>query len=479
LFAQGKEPVITTKFKDVSGIPANPFALTVTSNADNTLSVVITIFGDSTATLSARHLLAPAAATDEAVTSTTNVGSNQQAAMARKSGKASGTKNARHTASVLQYDLERTGYISDGKSLPKRPRIVWKYPPEGKGTVARPGDSIVDGPTLYFGDEAGQLHALDSADGNEKWARDCGPNAIVAAPAAADRKLYVASTKSLGCFACETGKPIWTKELPDSFGESSPLLVGDTVIVGCGDGFVRAFDRKAGNPVWEADLISDRPADVAGYDSQFLRRDKIAARMRSAAADGNILVQTIYDQSRAVALDCRSGQRRWTYGTRGWIATHPAIAGDFVLFGSHDVYLHCVNRLTGKLVWKFPCGAELDAAPAVANGRVYFNSRNARLHCLDLESGQSIWMHRMDPGLEGGNFTCAPTVTDDRVYIGSTNGFLVAIDTSTGDTRWAISVADNMPINGFALATDGKRLFATSRSNSLPSGPSGITAVGD
>jgi outer membrane protein assembly factor BamB len=478
LFGPGKEPVLTVKFKNVSGAPASDFAFSVTPDADNKLSAVITIFGDSAASFSARYA-APAGAAEDSPTSTANVGNDEKAAMARNRAKTSAAKNARHPASVLQFDLERTGYFPDGKSLPKRPRIAWKYPQEGKGSVVSPGDPIVDGGTVYFGDEAGQLHAVDGADGSEKWVHDYGPHAIVAAPAVADHKLFVASVEGLRCVACQTGETVWTKELPKSFGESSPLLVGDAVVVGCGDGFVRAFNRKTGNPVWEADLISDRPADVKGYESQFLRRDDIAARMRSAATDGTILVQPIYDQSRTVALDCRNGQRRWTYSTRGFIPSHPAIAGDFVLFGSHDVYLHCVNRLTGKPIWKFPCGSEVEAAPAVGDGRVYFASQNARLHCADLETGKSIWMHRMDPELEGSFFRCAPIVTDDTIYIGATNGFLTAIDASTGNTRWAISVGDNSSISGFALTTDGKRLFAASRPMGNPRGQSGIFAIGD
>jgi outer membrane protein assembly factor BamB len=295
----------------------------------------------------------------------------------------------------------------------------------------------------------------------------------------AEQKIYVASAGSIKCVSCQTGEPVWSRDLPKSFGESSPLLVRDAVFVGCGDGFVRGFQRKTGEPIWQADLISDRPADLKGFQSQLVRSGDIAARMRSAASDGTTLFQPIYDQYRVVALDCRTGQRRWTYATRGWIPSEPTVAGDYVLIGAHDMYLHCVNRRTGKPVWKFPGGDEVQAAPAVANGRVYFTSWNARLHCADLETGKPIWMHRMDAEVEGTRFFCAPIVTDDTVYIGATNGFVTAIDTANGSTRWSISLAENTEISSFALTTDGKRIFATSRPTLNFRARSGIFAIGD
>jgi outer membrane protein assembly factor BamB len=479
LFGAAKEPVLTAKFENINGTAPRDFAFTVAPDKDDTLSLVISIFGRSAASLSVRSI-APAAPAEDSPTSSVSGGNDEKAANTREHVKTAAVRNAPHSsASLLQFDIERTGYFPDGKSLPKRPHIVWRYPAEGKGPVLPPGDPLVVDGVVYFGDAGGQLHAVNSVDGSEKWVRDYGPSGIVAAPAVTERRMYVASERGIRCVSCQTGESVWSRELPKSFGECSPLLVGNAVFVGCGDGFVRAFHRKTGDQIWEADLISDRPAEMKGFESQFLRRGSVAARMRSAASDGKTLFQPIYDQYRIVALDCSNGQRRWTYGTRGWIPSHPTVAGDCVLFGAHDMYLHCINRLTGKLIWKFPGGDEVQAAPAVANGRVYFTSWNARLHCADLETGKPIWMHRMDSELEGYRFFCAPIVTDDTVYIGATNGFLTAVDASTSNTRWAISVESNSEISSFALAADGKRLFATSRPTLNPQAQSGIFAIGD
>ena len=479
LFGAQKEPLLTAKVANGNEAAARDFAFTVSPDKDNKLSLVLSVFGQSAAPLFVRYT-GPTAPAEDLPTSSVSGGSDEKAAAARKNAKRASIKNVRASAIARQKsDIEKTGYYPDEKSFPKRPRIVWKYPAEGKGPVLSPGDPLAFGGVVYFGDEGGQLHAVKSADGSDQWVRDYGPHAIVAAPAVMQEKLYVASAGNVRCVSCRTGETVWSRELPNSFGESSPLLVGDAVVVGCGDGFVRAFNRQTGMPIWEADLISDRPADVKGFESQYLRRDGVAARMRSAASDGTLLFQPIYDQSRMVALDCRTGQRRWTYGTRGWIPSHPTVVGDYVLFGSDDMYLHCLNRLTGKPVWKFPAGAQIEAAPAIGDGRVYFTSINARFHCADLETGKPIWMHRLDPELEGSFFRCAPLVTDETIYIGAMNGFLTAIDASTGNTRSAISVGDNAAISGFALATDGKRLFAASRSAGNPRGQSGIFAIGD
>jgi outer membrane protein assembly factor BamB len=392
-------------------------------------------------------------------------------------------KRVVHSSSVstLQLDNERSGYLASAKDLPKSPRVLWSYGMEGSDAGGVPGDPVVDQGVVYFGDDRGRLHALSSKDGSEKWVGESTPFRIIAAPTIANGLIYSASTGDAACIAAATGKTVWRRALPKSAGECAPLVVGDLVIVTSGDGFIQGLDRKQGKPRWGASLIADRPADTKGFESQGLLNEGFAARTRSAASDGALVFQPVYDQGRLLAFDCRTGARRWTYQTRGWIWSHPVVADNFVLIAGNDLYLHCVNRQTGKPVWKFPAGAEVQAAPAVANGRVYLAAWNARVHCVELATGKPLWMHRMDNATEGSFYLCAPLVTDEAVYIGSINGTITALDATTGDTLWSLSLPINTQISGFAFATDGQRLFARSRNTEFQNGNvrTGLFALGD
>lgn len=479
LFGFEKEPLFRAKLESAPAPPGTAdFEINV-GNANGEQTVRLLVFGKYAASIPFRSITLPTRGEDEATTTVTG-GTRRKMSVAGKGGQPTDRAKARHAAgSMAQFDIERTGYSAEGQSLPKRPRVLWRFPAEGSDTVLTPGDPVVDHGLVIFGDDRGQLHALKSADGTEKWTRDCGPFKIVSAPVILDGNVYLASTGDVKCMASSSGKTLWSRELPKSYGESSPLIVGDTLFVACGDGRMRAFNRKSGETIWETNLVADRPADQPGFETQYVLGEGIAMRPRSAASDGTFLFQPIYDQRRVIAVECRSGKRQWAYQTRGWLTSHPVVAGKYVLFGGDDVFLHCVDRQTGTVVWKFPPGAEIDAAPAVANGFVYLAGRNARVHCLELDSGKPVWMHRMDPMIEGSFFWCAPLVTDDAVYIGSSIGFLTALDATTGESKWGVSVANGAEISSFALATDGKRLFAASRAMNRTHLQLGIFAVGD
>ena len=211
------------------------------------------------------------------------------------------------------------------------------------------------------------------------------------------------STTGVTC-ALLDGNVIWSRELPKSFGGTWPLLVGDTLFAAGGDGMILRLKKQDGTVTWSADVLADRPADLHGFDSRAILRGGIRTRIQSSASDGETLYQNVFDQSRMIVLDCRTGARRWTYRAHGWLYSHPVIADNYVLASSEDLCLHCVDRRSGKVAWKKMTGGIVAAPPAVMNGRVYAAVCNGLVLCLDLETGKLIWSHRQDPPFDGNRF---------------------------------------------------------------------------
>jgi outer membrane protein assembly factor BamB len=382
---------------------------------------------------------------------------------------------------AIQFGSERAGYLADGSNLPKRPRVLWTFPPGANGSPFGIGDPIVQQGIVYFGDAKGSLHALNAESGQEQWTRGYGHDLILAAPTIADGRIYVASAGGVTCASLD-GNPIWSRELPQSFGGTWPLLVGDALFAAGGDGRIYAIKKQDGAVIWSADVLADRPADLYGFDSSPFLRDGIGARIQSSASDGETLYQNVFDQSRMIALDCRTGTRRWTYRAHAWLYSHPVIADNYVLTGSEDLCVHCLDRRSGKLAWKKMTGGIVAAAPAVVNGRVYAPICNGLVLCLDLETGKLIWSHRQDPPFDGNRFCyCAPIVTNDAVYVAASNGKVYALDASTGEACWGIFVVKGSELATYNMATDGKRLFAVTRNRPyrLPVGRFSLFAIGD
>ena len=73
-------------------------------------------------------------------------------------------------------------------------------------------------------------------------------------------------------------------------------------------------------------------------------------------------------------------------------ATHVALAGDTVFFGSAvDNGIHAVDARTGAARWTFFTEGPVRLAPTVADGRVYAGSDDGLVHCLDAKDGRLVW----------------------------------------------------------------------------------------
>jgi outer membrane protein assembly factor BamB len=417
-------------------------------------------------------------AEDESIKSerAANVPSTKQL---RKGTAANSSPAGGPSVSLFQFGAERTGYLRDAAALPKQPRTVWKYATEMNGQPTIPGDPLVHQGTVFFGDNRGTLRAIDAADGNEKWVHDYGPHLVLAAPAAVGDRLFVASRGDVKCVSCANGQIIWQREMPKSLSETSPLPVGDAVFVATADGNVHALKQQTGEPMWHVNLLTDRPPELDGFEQQAIKQEGMLVLPRSAASDGTTLFQSVYNPSRIVALDCKTGRQRWSHQVNGWVYTNPAVSDNYIVVGSEDMSLHCLDAASGKELWSMPTGNFIRAAPAIANGRVFFVSCNERAYCVDLATGKQVWFHKLDQAFQGTKQTrCAPLVTDDTVYVGAADGQLYAFDSETGDQRWGIYVARGCEIGSFNLATDGHRLVVASRSV-RNGGQYGIYAVGD
>ena len=156
----------------------------------------------------------------------------------------------------------------------------------------------------------------------------------------------------MSAHALADGDEIWRRDVAGGADGSSPLVVGDLVVAGGNDGFVYAWDARSGTERWKADIVKDTRRS-AGIRRPAPRIGDNRARPGTAASDGINLYISIFDQSRVVALDLKTGAPRWSYQTKGWIAGMPTVAEGKVFFGSQDHKVYAVDASTGKFVWSF------------------------------------------------------------------------------------------------------------------------------
>jgi outer membrane protein assembly factor BamB len=202
-----------------------------------------------------------------------------------------------------------------------------------------------------------------------------------------------------------------------------------------------------------------------------------AARPGAAATGGTLVVFPVFDQCCAVAVDARTGERRWAFRTKGWMGATPAIYADSVYLGSQDRHLYAVDKRTGEERWKIRTGSRVSAGALSAGGHVYFGSCDAHLYGLGRADGAKAWAFETEHAEgRGAPIYGSPVVIGDTIYLGAMAGKVYAIARETGELRWSVAPMPGSEINS-DLRTDGERLFVTTRRDIDGKGESVAIAV--
>lgn len=111
-------------------------------------------------------------------------------------------------------------------------------------------------------------------------------------------------------------------------------------------------------------------------------------------ADGRVYV--VDGSGTAWCLDGQTLETLWSLPTAGGAGncnniSSPAVAGDFLHFGTSGGNYYVLDRASGRIVNEIPCGEPIFSAPVVGNGRVYFATLGGRVFALDL-NGTRRWM---------------------------------------------------------------------------------------
>ncbi len=226
---------------------------------------------------------------------------------------------------------------------PEPSRLIWRTFVGGSCK----GPATMAGGTVYVGATDTKLYALDKVTGKVKW-------------------------------AFPTEGDVVTK----------PLVVGDMVYFGSGDGKFYAVSA-GGKKKWEF------TAGEGIYNSP-------------AYSDGLILFGC--SNSNFYALDAKTGEKKWVYEDPAYtIDADSLVDNGIVFFGAWDENAYALDVKTGQLKWKCQThGPEVekakryyspaDCGPVASSGKVFFADRGYFLTVIDIATGSKV---RFDPDCVG------------------------------------------------------------------------------
>ena len=152
---------------------------------------------------------------------------------------------------------------------------------------------------------------------------------------------------------------------------------------------------------------------------------------------------------------------KWTFHTRGYVVSSPAVTSELVYVGSADGNLYAVARDTGVLKWKFRTGSRVVSSPAVTDGLVFFGSYDGNFYAIDAGNGQLKWrfktsgerrfaakhIHGSQPIAETmpdpfDVYLSSPVVWHGVVFFGSGDGNIYSLNSSSGALNWKVKTGD-------------------------------------
>lgn len=326
----------------------------------------------------------------------------------------------------------------------EKKNVAWKADIPGKA-VSGPivvGDKVVATSSSGYHNDLLHVNCYDTKTGEELWAREfwatgrtlCHPTSAVAAPTpASDGKRIFAfySSNDLICLDLD-GNLLWLRGLAydhpttgnDIGMASSPLVVGDTVIVQLenqGESFVAGIDTATGKTKWRI----DRP-HAANWASPTLL----------PSADQDLVL--LQNAEKLIAVKPSNGEVAWSYDLECKTIASATVYGDTVIVPADGlVALKTTQASNDPFIWRENRLAPGSPSPVVYDGKVYILKRPAILVCGDVRTGEVLWQLRV----KGNNFWATPVIAGGKLFIIGDGGTAQVIDIS-GEEGKALSTND-------------------------------------
>lgn len=235
-----------------------------------------------------------------------------------------------------------------------------------------------------------------------------------------DRLVMGLENGTMVCVSAKDGTEIWRYKVPVKHNKgiwSSPAHHGGRIYFGAYNGVVYCLDALTGGEIWQnpcCEWIGSSPLIVPRHNALYIGLEYERPRQKGSHA----------------ALNLDTGARLWEYGLKeyehGSAVYYPN--KDYVVFGSNDHFIIAHDAKTGEKKWQHDTLRSIKYAPAFDNirDRIVAASFDGNIYVLDADTGE-----RLGAVKTGDICYTTPLVTHGRIFAGSGDRHLYIIDADT------------------------------------------------
>jgi outer membrane protein assembly factor BamB len=252
-------------------------------------------------------------------------------------------------------------------------------------------------------------------------------------------------TERVLCFDANTGKAIWKHEYNVTYAISypagprcTPVVDGGNVYTLGAEGDLFCFEAQTGKVVWSRKLKDDYKTNSAlwGYAAHPL-------------IDGdNLITLAGGDGSHTVCLNKKTGKEVWRFGTapeQGYSPPSIIVAGGVrQLILPNPTAINSVDPATGKLYWTLPYDASngsIIMVPIQVGKYLFVAGYSDKNLLIELDAtspkAKEVWRNVAKKALSPVNVQ--PMAIGDVVYGMDQSGEMIAFKVDTGERLWETS----------------------------------------
>lgn len=281
---------------------------------------------------------------------------------------------------------------------------------------------LVSGPALAngyiaVGTSNSALILLNQTNGKKLWQNKVSGEILSPPAIAYDKVIAKTIDGKVFAFNAADGKQMWISEHGSPSlvlkASSSPIVIGNLVLIGFSDGKMDAIDINSGRLVWQrsiayasgssdverlVDIDADPIAEgdvvylgsYQGYigalslsNGQFIWRKRGSVYKNMLSAGNTLYVSDSHDV--IWSINKRNGQVNWkqkVLKARG--LTEPALIGNELVVGDKAGYLHFINSRSGELLGRFKASSGVSTSPSVVGKTLYVLTDNGMLNQLSV-----------------------------------------------------------------------------------------------
>lgn len=277
-------------------------------------------------------------------------------------------------------------------------KIRWKFKTDN--SIEAP--ALILNNRVYVGNLSGNFYAIDLLTGRQIWKYFIDNQIMAGANWWNDGKetylLVGGYDYFLHCIHLSTGKLKWKYEAKNYLNATAAIEKDRIVFGGC-DGLLHVVNLRTGKAA---------------------SATEISTYVASSVALENGLAYVGDYEGKVSCFDYNKKTFKWKFDVPNKeipFISAPCVLGNRVLIGCRDRYFYCLNKTTGKILWKKNMGNPVDASAVADWKNVLVSSMRGDLILLNQVNGGKIWSYELGSPVYGN-----PAVSNGLIVVATQDG---------------------------------------------------------